>query len=33
VKQLFGDKHLMVSIEGYSFIYKISLTNACGAGL
>jgi len=31
--KLFGDKHTMVNIKGYSFIHKNSLTNAGGAGL
>ena len=31
--KLFGDKHTMVSIKGYSFIHKNSFTDAGGAGL
>jgi len=31
--KLFGDKHTVVNIKGYSFIHKNSLTIAGGAGL
>jgi len=31
--KLYGDKHTMVNIKGYSFIHKNSLTDTGGAGL